>query len=294
MHAALVFVQLAFAGFHVIGKAVLGHMEPMALAGYRVLLATPIVFLLAWRLEHFRPAKRDLPVLAVLGLLGVFLNQMLFITGLRHTTATNAGIIMPSIPVFTAAIAAAFGVERLSWRQGLGIGVAVFGAAVMLNPLQFQVGSGLLLGNLLLLLNALAYAGYLVLQRPVLRRVPPLTLTAWAFMFGSLGVLAVSAPAMARVPFADEPRLVWWGLAYIVLIPTALNYALNTWAVGRSSPSTAAAYIPLQPAGAGVLAAIFLGEEAGWREGLGFALIITGLILVSQGLRRNGRGKAAT
>lgn len=293
VHAALVFVQAAFAGFHVVGKAVLAHLDPLALAGFRVLLATPLLFLMAWHLEHARVARRDLPALAALGFLGVFLNQVLFITGLQHTTATNAGILQPSIPVFTAAIAALFGVERLSLRQGAGIAVAVLGALVMLNPLEFHFGSGIMLGNLLLLLNCVAYAGYLVLQRPVLRRVPPLTATAWAFLFGALGVLAVSAPTMLRVRFAEAPALVWWGLLYIVLIPTALCYALNTWAVGRSSPSTAAAYVPLQPATAALLAAVFLGERPGVKEAAGFVLIISGLILVSQGLRRNQR-EAAT
>jgi drug/metabolite transporter (DMT)-like permease len=293
VHAALVIVQVSFGGFHVVGKAVLAHLDPLALAGFRVLLATPILFLLAWQVERARPARRDLLVLAALGFLGVFLNQLLFITGLKYTTATNAGIIQPSIPVFTAAIAALLGVERLSRRQGAGIAVAVLGALVMLNPLRFHLGSQVLLGNLLLLLNSVAFAGYLVLQRPVLRRIPPLTVTAWVFLFGGLGVLLVSAPTMMRVPFADEPAVVWWGLAYVVIVPSVLAYALNMWAVGRSSPSTAAAYVSLQPAVAGALAAIFLGERAGLREAAGFALIITGLILVSQGLRRNGRATKA-
>ena len=39
-------------------------------------------------------------ILALLGFLGVFANQLLFIHGLEHTTATNASILMPSIPVF--------------------------------------------------------------------------------------------------------------------------------------------------------------------------------------------------
>ena len=289
IYVALVVVQMGFAGFPVVGKAVLAYLSPLALAGFRVLFATPLLFLVAWRLERARVRWSDLPVLAALGFMGVFLNQLLFIHGLQRTTATNAAILQPSAAVFTAAIAALTGVERLSARQTAGIILAVLGALVMLNPFHFRFGSDVLFGNFLLLLNCIAYAGYLVLQRPVLRRVPPLTVTAWAFLFGGAGVLLVSAPSMARAPLASAPPIVWWGLLYIVLVSSTLCYALHTWAVGRSSPSTAAAFIPLQPATAAVLAAIFLGERAGWKEAAGFVLIVSGLILVRQGLRNNSQ-----
>ena len=286
VHLVLLFVQVAFGGFHVIGKAVLSHLDPLAVAGIRVIGATPLLFLMAWWLERALPTLRDLPTLAVLGLLGVFLNQILFIIGLQYTTATNAGILMPSIPVFTAAIAALFGVERLDKGQAVGIALAVAGAMVMLNPFGFAMTRSTMFGNLLIILNCLSYAGYLVLQRPILRRLPPLTVTAWSFLFGGLGVVAVSFSSLLNLSITAVPALVWWGLLYIVLIPTALNYALNTWAVGRSSPSLAAAYIPLQPVAAGLLAALFLGESAGWREAMGFVLIVAGLFLVSRGMNR--------
>ena len=106
VHAAFLFVQVSFSGWHVIGKGMLSYLSPLALGGMRVLLAAPLLLLMAWLLDRARPTRRDLPYLALLGFLGVFLNQLLFIVGLKYTTATNAGIIMPSIPVFTVAIGA--------------------------------------------------------------------------------------------------------------------------------------------------------------------------------------------
>ncbi len=79
------------------GKLLLEHMPPLALASLRVAGATPLLLLLAWFLERRLPPLRELPVLALLGLLGVTANQLFFIVGLQHTTATNAAILMPSI-----------------------------------------------------------------------------------------------------------------------------------------------------------------------------------------------------
>src|SRR4028118_1403935 len=90
VHLALMLVQAAFGGFHVVAKAALSFLSPLQLAGLRVGLATPFLLLLAWRRDRLIPARRDPPRLALLGFLGVFANQIFFINGLRYTTAINA------------------------------------------------------------------------------------------------------------------------------------------------------------------------------------------------------------
>jgi drug/metabolite transporter (DMT)-like permease len=257
VHLALLLAQLCFSGFHVVAKAVLASLAPLALAAIRVGFATPILLALAWRRDRFVPARRDLPMLALLGGLGIFANQALFITGLKFTTATNAGILMLSVPVFAAATAAALGVERVGADRLVGIALAVAGA--------------------LILVNGLCYALFLVLQRPVLTRIPWRTVIAWSFLFGSVGVLLVSIPALVALEPAKVPAGAWLGVAYIVLFPTVFAYAANTWAVRRSSPALVAAYNTLQPLVAAALAAAFLGERFGWAEGAGLVLIAAGL-----------------
>lgn len=293
VHAGLLFVQLTFGGFHVVAKAVLAHVHPLALAGLRVAVATPLLLVLAWQRERVLPRGRDLPLLALLGLLGVFSNQLLFILGLRWTAATNAGLFMPSIPVFAAGIAILSGVERPGWRRLLGIALAVAGALVMLEPGRFQSGGRLLWGNLLILANCLSYATFLVLMRRVLARLPVITVIAWSFLFGGVGVLAVTHRWLAGLLTARLEPAVWLGLLYIVLVPTTLNYLINTWAVARSTPSLVAAYTTLQPLAAGSLAALFLGERLGWPQALGGFLIAAGLWRVSTaGASRGGSGSA--
>lgn len=288
VHAALLFVQLTFGAFPVVGRGVLAHLPPLAVAAVRVLVAAPLLLALAWRLERVSFPRGHLKQLALLGFLGVFANQVLFILGLARTTATNAAILMPSIPVFTVLVATVLGVERLSARRALGVGVAVVGALVLLNPTRFSLTGGTSFGDLLILLNCLAYAAYLVLQRPLLLCLPPLTLIAWAFVLGGVGVLMVGAPSLLDTSFAAVPAAAWSGLAYIVLIPTAVNYALNTWAIRRSSAALAATYTTLQPVVAALLGMLFLDERIGLRQLLGFALIAGGLAILGRLDKRRG------
>ena len=281
VHLALLLVQLAFGGFHVVAKAALTSLSPLALAGLRVGFATPILLWLAWRRDRFIPERRDLPMLALLGGLGVFANQVLFINGLRYTTATNAAILMPSLPVFAVGAAAVMGIERIGRRRLIGILLSVAGALVLVNPLRFSADRAMAIGNLMILVNCLCYALFLVFQRPLLQRIPWRTLIAWSFLFGGGAVLLVSLPALSRLEPAQVPAGVWWGVVYIVLLATVFAYAANTWAVRRSSPALVAAYGTLQPLVAALLATTFLGERFGWVEGIGFALIMAGLWRVS-------------
>jgi drug/metabolite transporter (DMT)-like permease len=273
----LLFVQLSFGVFHVVAKAVLADLAPLALAAIRVGVATPILMILAWRRDRFVPSRRDLPMLALLGGLGVFANQVLFVTGLKHTTATNASILMLSVPVFTVAAAAALRIERVGAARLVGILLSVAGALVLVNPLRFSADHSAALGNAIILVNGLAYALFLVLQRPVLARIPWRTVIAWSFLFGTLGVIPFSVPALVALEPALVPARAWWGMAYIITFPTVFAYAASTWAVRRSSPALVAVSNTLQPLVAATLGILFLGERFGWAEGLGFALIVAGL-----------------
>ncbi|MDX1502817.1 MAG: DMT family transporter [Thermoanaerobaculia bacterium] len=277
VHLALLTVQAAFSGLHVFGKVVLESVPPLALASIRVLFAAPTLLLLAYWRERVIPRWTDLPRLALLGLFGVFLNQVLFISGLRLTTATNAAILMPAIPVFAVGLGAALGLERTSGRRLSGILLAVSGTLVILDPTRFSLSRGGSLGDLLVLLNCVSYAAFLVLQRPLLERLGWRTVLAWAFLLGGAGVVSVGGGELAALSPAAVPPAARWGLVYILLFPTLLAYTLNTWAVRRSSAVTAAAYTTLQPLLTALAAVPLLGEPLGWRQLLGFALIAAGL-----------------
>jgi drug/metabolite transporter (DMT)-like permease len=278
---ALFAVQVLFATLHVVGKIVLVELEPLALAGTRVLIATPILMLLAWRRDRCVPERRDWPRLALLGTLGIFANQTLFLLGLNFTTATSSAILMPSIPVFTAGAAAILGIERVAGRRLAGIALAAAGALVLLDPTRIETGARATIGNGLILSNCLAYSFFLVLMRPLLARIPWRTVIAWSFLFGSIGTLALAAPALARTDWSTLSTGAAAAVLYIGIFPTALNFALNAWAVRRSSPALVAAFTTLQPVLTTLLAAFALGESLRFNQALGFLLIVAGLVLVS-------------
>jgi drug/metabolite transporter (DMT)-like permease len=287
---ALLTIQALFATLHVVGKIALAELSPLALAGSRVAIATPVLLLFAWRHDRTIPARSDWPRLALLGLLGIFANQTLFLLGLDFTSATSSAILMPSIPVFTAAAALVLGVERVRGHRLVGIALAAAGALALLDPTRLETSGRASIGNLLILSNCLAYSFFLVLLRPLFARIPWRTLIAWSFLFGSLATLAVSAPALVATTWSTLAPKTWAAVLYIGLVPTAFNFALNTWAVRGSSPALVAAFTTLQPVLTTGLAAAVLDERIRIHQVLGFTLIVAGLVVVSRRRREVSAG----
>ena len=249
-HAALLVVQVLFGLFPVFGTMAFapGGFEPLGVASWRLLTGALVLGGLAFHV-HGRamlPARADLPRLALCGFFGIALNQGLYLTGLQRSTAANAGLIICLIPVFTFAIAALSGQERFSARRAIGMGVAFLG----LLPLFFGRGASLLdehaLGNALIAANAVAYAVYLVISKPLVRRYPPLVVIGWAYLL-SLPYVPFFLSAASMRPADPTQAAVWWSLAYVLAFPTVIAYLLNIFALGRVRASTTAFYIYLQP-----------------------------------------------
>ena len=280
--AALLFVQFSFASLAVVGKVAVEALPPIVVAGLRMFFAS--LFLAAAGIAaRDRPTGPDLLKILGLSLLGIVFNQLLFLEGLERTTAVNASILVATIPIFTTALAVAFRREALNATRLTGIGVALAGALVLLGVESFDVRSSTQVGNLMIVLNSLSYSFYLVLSRPLLHKYRSITVVAWTFLFGSVLIAPLAAFRSVTVDFGAVPSLVWWAMAWIIVVPSVLSYSLNNYALKRVRSSTVATYVFLQPLIGVALALALLPEETlPLRSLLGGLLILGGVIVVSR------------
>jgi drug/metabolite transporter (DMT)-like permease len=288
VHGALVAVQMMFASLGVAMKILLRGVPPTGAIAARMTLAT-IVFVVAWLIDGAqRPEPRDLVRLAIYAFFGLIANQLLFVEGLARTTATNAVVIGASIPVFTVGVAVLMRRERATPRKFFGLGVALAGALLLTGIARFR-GEGAWIGNALVVANSLSYAIYLVISRDLLTRYRTLTVVAFTFLFGCVGVL----PFGARHFVAAAPTLQFQhieALSYIVLFPTVGTYFLTAFALARVPSSLVAIYIYLQPVVGALLAWAILAERPGIETLLAAALIFVGIWMVSrESYRAEGR-----
>ena len=127
--------------------------------------------------------------------------------------------------------------------------------------------------------NAVSYAVYLVLAKPVLARLPQLVVVAWLFVFGALIVPWFSL-GTDWTPSAADTRHVW-ALVGILIFPTLLAYLLNTIVLASTHAGTTAVYIMLQPVIAALLGIVVLGERPGGAVVVTAVFVLAGLWLVS-------------
>jgi drug/metabolite transporter (DMT)-like permease len=287
--AVLAFVQVLFGSLSVVGKVALPQVGPLALVAVRTGCAALILVALERVLVGHKLARGDVRALVVLSLFGVILNQLFFLVGLSMTTAVDAVVLITTIPAFTLAVAMVARRERFSPRKGAGMAVAFAGVVVLVGASALEFGSATFVGNLLVVINSLFYSVFLVASRPVLERMPPLTLTAGTFAVAAVVLLPVGLLGLGAVAPGKPDLLGWAAIAYIVLGPTVTTYFLVSFALVRVPASTVAAFVYLQPLAGGVLAVLLLGEAVPPDTVAAAALIFAGVGLVafdSRGRRR--------
>lgn len=284
-HAALFVVQVAFASQAVEAKLAMmplgqgGEGIPaMAIAMARM-LAGAVFFQLFYRVVDPKGARepiapRDHAKLFGLSLLGITLNQAIFLIGLGRTTPFAAALLSATIPVCAAVVAAIFGVERLRARTLVGFAIAVAGVLVLTGVRAVDRGAALIA------VNSLLYASYLVLGKGTIGRLGSLRVVTWVFTWGALSFAPFGVGPLVRAVPELHPRGIAL-IAYILLMPTIVAYSLNAWALGRTTPTLVTVYIYLQPLLAAVLSYVQLGIVPSRTMGLSAALIVAGVALVA-------------
>jgi drug/metabolite transporter (DMT)-like permease len=281
-HGALVAVQLIFGTWPVVGKIVLRALPATGLVTFRIVGAA-IAFLLISRVTGGKriEGKSDYARLVLYSLLGVVLNQFLFVKGLELSTVINSALLGTTIPIFTLLFSIVLGYESGSWRVAVGLLLAAGGVVYLINPAQANFSRETNIGNVILLFNSMAYGAYIAISQDMIKRYGALTVITWIFVFGSLITLPIGGYHLSKISLADVPPGAWFAMLYIIVVPTVAAYYLNAWALGRVAPSVVAIYIYLQPLIAFAVAPFFLGERLNSRTWLAAALIFAGVATVT-------------
>lgn len=262
----------------VVKASLTGWVTPLAFNSVRFSLGAGAILLLAWRLEPDMRLPRHLWwKVALLGLIGNGLNQVLFINGIALSTASTAGTIVALIPIMVAILGALTGYDRGSGRLYLGALISFIGIALV--ALRGQPGAtGSLAGVLLLFGGALAWAGYSVYAVPLTREASPIKVTAYGMSLAATALLAYSLPDLLRQDWRSLTPLSWAGALYAGLLSNTVGYGLYVWCIQRLGSSRAALWNNLSPIVTAIAAWWLLDERWVGAQWLGAGLVLIGVL----------------
>ena len=283
----MLLVTVVLWGFNVtVTKYVLEHgFRPLAYSAVRYGGAALLFCGVTYGIERtLRVRRRDLPLLLLAAGVGVWLNQLTFMYAVKLTTATTVGLVLGTIPIFTALIARAFGIERLSRRFWVASAVS-FGGVALVAAGSGGGLSGDLAGDLLAIATSATWAAYSVVLSPLMRRYSPYQISAFVLVAGWIGLAATAATQLGSQDWGSVPTLGWLGLAFAILGPLVLTNVLWFTAIDEVGPSRATLVSNLQPFVAAIFALAILSERITLLQILGGVAIGVGIVLSREGRR---------
>lgn len=281
-HLALIAVQVLFGIWPIMGKIVLRSLSVTSLVACRLVGAAIAFTLLQRQLKPLlKMPRKDFLLLVLCSICGVVGNQLLFVKALSLTTVINAALLTATIPVITLVVSILFRYDHWSLKRVAGIVLAGAGVVYLVNPAQAALTSQTMMGNVLLLLNGLLYAVYIVMSKQLLDRYGALNVITWIFVISAVMIVPLGFYSFGNENLGAIGWTVWLLVGVIILLPTVGAYYLNAWALSHVSPSTVTIYIYLQPLIAFGFAPLLLGERWSSRTGIATILIFAGVALVT-------------
>ena len=270
---ALLLWAAAFAGI----RAGLESYGPGEVALLRFGTASLVLLGYALATRMRLPDRRDVPVIAVAGLLGISIYHLSLNFGEITVTAGAAALLISASPVFTALLSRTFLGERLTAWGWAGILISFFGVALI----SFGEGGdlGFEPGALLIVVAAVAASLYMIVGKRPLRRYTALEFTTYAIWLGTVPMLYFTPGLIEQLPKATTEATV--AVVFLGVFPGAISYVLWSHALSRMPASVLATFLYFQPVNAALIAWVWLAEVPSVLAIIGGLISLGGVVVVN-------------
>jgi drug/metabolite transporter (DMT)-like permease len=255
----------------------LGHtFSPGALSLGRLLvgsLALGVVLAVrGWRM----PTRREWPGLVAIGLLWFGLYNVALNAGELRVDAGTAALLIQLSPVLVAVLAAVFLKEKATPALGVGLLVA-FGGVVLIATSTSDAGNRDPFGVVLCLISAAAYAVSLILQKPLVARLPAIEITWIACTVGAIACLPFAGDLVSDARASSAADLGW--VVFLGVFPTAIAFSTYAFALSHMSAGNLAVTTYLVPPITVLLSWVLLSETPPVMAYVGGVLALVGVSL---------------
>jgi drug/metabolite transporter, DME family len=257
-------------------------MGSISVSLFRLLLALPFLAgLVAVKRYDLSMTKRELFLFAGFGFCSLTVFVALFFTSFAYTTVQHASALLYTAPAFVAVLSWVILKERMTRAKVTAVTLSVFGAFLIVGVLRGGqlFSSRTQIGDWLALISGLAYSTWYIFGKVLGRSREPAVVCFLGMCFGALFLFLIAVTAGAL----EVPNSVfgWELLALLGFGPTALAYLSYLAGLRLIEATSASVFAIMEPLTAVILGSVILQETLSYDSLLGFALIVSSILLIS-------------
>ena len=285
-HVVLTLATMMWAGHTIAARISVNEISPMLLMELRWILCllVLIVFCRKQLISQLPAVRERLGWVFMMGAFGMAGFTVFFILAAQHTTAVNLGITQGSIPAFVMLIGLVVLRTKISLLQICGLALSLAGVVLLVSGGSFSVIKSVQfnVGDLLMLIACLCYAGYTVgLSRRIV--MSPVLMLAF-FSAAAVVTLTISTAIEYAQGSLVMPGLKGWLIViYCAIFPSLLAQVLFMRGVELAGSNRAGLYVNLVPVFAALFAVIILGEVMYFYHILSLAFVLGGIYMAERG-----------
>ncbi len=286
VYLKLVLTAVFWGGTFIAGRLISQTMEPYSAAFLRFVFASFFLIVFTLKIEGRLPGLtfRQVIIVCLLGLTGIFLYNLFFFSGLKTIQANQASLIIATNPIFISLAAAVFFKDRLRLNTIAGLFLSVTGALVVISNGRlmeiFHMGMGR--GQLFIFGCVASWVAYSIIGKKVLTDLSAVTSVCYSALAGTLFLFV---PALHNGVISQAVSCGWveWVcLFYLGCFGTALGFFWYYEGIKAIGPARAGMFINFVPVSAIILSFIILKEQVTSSLFAGAVCVITGVFVTNR------------
>ena len=265
-------------------------LTPMDLFCLRATGATALFWLLSLFMPKEKVPLKDLAQIFVASMFGLFLTQVSFLKAVTMTTSIDLSIANTCTPILTMFVAAIVLKEPITFKKAAGVLLSLGGVLLLVfNSVGLGGGASETkpMGIVLTIVNALTFALYLGIFRPLISKYNVVTFMKWMFLFSMLMAIPFNGRNFVQIPFSQIESKVLWQVAYVVFFATFVAYFLIPVGQKRIRPTLVSMYNYVQPTIATIISIVIGLDHLTWKKLLAMVLVFSGVWIVNQSRAAN-------
>jgi len=287
---AVFMVQLLYGLTFTFAKDVIsgGFIRPFGFILIRIAGATALFWLFSFLGPKEKIERKDYLTFFYAAIFGVALNMLTFFKGLEFTTPIHGSVIMITVPIIVLVLSSFYLKESITKLKIFGVILGFSGALVLsIYGKSSLEGDNILLGNLLVFINAVSYSIYIIIVKKLTNKYHPFTFIRWLFLFGLIMVIPFGYNDLVATKFSEFTLYITFSVLFVTVGATFGTYLLNPLALKHLKASTVSTFIYIQPVIAGVFAITMGSDSITTVKLVASALIFSGVYLVTKKPKKN-------